>query len=114
MVYRVIFLVSRLEHVSREDFKNKYEERHVPMSLELVGGNLGPLSYTRRYVQNPLSGVPDIDFDVVTELTYRDPPHFQEWSAAMRAGDVGKRIAEDVATFVDVSKTRIAVVDLCE
>jgi uncharacterized protein (TIGR02118 family) len=122
MTYRVLILVYRKPGMTPEDFKNHYENVHVPLVRDIAGPHF-PLSHKRRYIQRTelpdgtypailLSGSQeDFRFDAVAELTYKDEAASRASFARMNTTEAAKRIAEDCAMFMDQSKTPLVMLE---
>jgi hypothetical protein len=83
--FKVIALLSRRQDVSKADFIDYYETKHV----KLIRSN----------------------FDVVTELWFKDRAGYEAMLAAHANPEVGQAIADDEANFLDRSKTRFFIVE---
>lgn len=104
-----------------EEFKDHYDNVHVPLVRELSGPHF-PLHHRRQYIKRlqredgtyPAAvisgGQEDFGFDCVAELVYEDEAHFQASGAALSAQETGKQIYEDCAKFMDMNKAQIVVV----
>lgn len=87
-----ICALARRPDLSRDDFADYYEDRHVPLAL-----NYFPF---RRYVRNHLLDDPDIGFDTISEFWADD-------LAAMTGvldGPVGAIMSEDERRFMDQAR----------
>lgn len=96
-----IILVTRREDLTGDEFRRYYTERHAPIVARLPG--------LRRYIQNPTYPGPDgreQDISGIAEVWYDDEAAF---AAAMRSPEAAAA-NESLARFVDVSKTRVIVV----
>jgi hypothetical protein len=105
-MYKVFAFLSKKEGLTADEFRVYYETRHVPLILSLAPA---PILYKRRYIkiENKISQDSDeVDFDVVTELGFRDEAAFQSWMARLFAPSNDNVVAEDEARFLDRSKTR--------
>ncbi|KPI43011.1 uncharacterized protein AB675_1786 [Cyphellophora attinorum] len=120
MVFRILILAWRKHGMAPEEFKNHYDNVHVPLVRELTGP-LFPLSHRRSYIKRsqhqngtyPAAVIQgnqeDFGFDCVAELAYEDEAHFQASGAALSTPEAGKRIYEDCVQFMDMSKAQIVV-----
>jgi uncharacterized protein (TIGR02118 family) len=94
-VIRVLAFIRRLPGISRDAFRNHYEEIHVPIALPFLTGTSG---YVRHHVREELYG--RADFDCMTRFEYPDP-------ATVRAvfecteGPEADAIRRDERTFMD-------------
>ncbi|KAF2193116.1 hypothetical protein K469DRAFT_745488 [Zopfia rhizophila CBS 207.26] len=133
MVYSIILFCSRKPGISPAEFKDHWENKHVPL-LKSVTGPHFPLAHTRRYISrseggagtlvglsagddrtaNPpavLVGNPEeIDWDGFAELTFKDELHFRKFFAIVNEPDAAARIREDEEMFSDSNKLKVIVV----
>ena len=112
---KILLFVKRKEGLSRDQFVDYYESRHVPLIRSHVGRFME--SYTRNYIDPdaPLSastGSARLDVDVVTELVVRDTEAMQQMFAVAAEPAVAADIAADEEKFVDRSASRIFVADV--
>jgi uncharacterized protein (TIGR02118 family) len=105
---KVMLFVKRKDALSREEFRERYESGHVPLAI-------AELEHLRHYTRNfvrPVKGLPEPEFDVVTELWFDD---WDAWRAttAYAMGESGRTLAEDEAEFMDRASMRYVVVEEC-
>lgn len=109
--YKVLVFLKRRAGTSLEEFRDYYENRHVPLCMKYMAG---AHRYVRRYVQTQLdeaTGAPiELDFDVVTELWYKDRATFDNVLAYAGRGIVPEEIIADEERVFDRSKIRYASV----
>jgi len=109
---KVIALLSCKKGLSKADFINYYETRHVPL-IRSKFGNIA--EYRRNFVDLNGAIIADTvappDFDVVTELWFKDRSGYEAMLAAHANPEVGQAIANDEENFLDRSKTRFFVVE---
>jgi hypothetical protein len=67
-MHRLFIFARRKEGMSREAFRAYYETHHVPLALKYAAGMQ---HYVRHYVE-PTQGMPEPDYDVITELGFVD------------------------------------------
>ncbi|MET0546359.1 MAG: EthD domain-containing protein [Caulobacterales bacterium] len=106
---KLIAFVKRKPSLTHEEFQKYYEERHVPLIMDLI-----PLcsDYRRNYlnpsarIESPVGGrgAGGMDFDAITEVWYTEDA-FARMQAATAQSDIGERIAADEENFVDRSAT---------
>jgi uncharacterized protein (TIGR02118 family) len=113
MSFKVIALLARKPGLSRTEFRHYYETRHVPLIRESFAGHL--LEYRRNFLEPDGAILGDAaapaDFDVVTEIWFRDRASYDAMLAMHAKTDVGTRIAADEANFLDLTKTRFFKVE---
>jgi len=103
---KVMLFIRRKEGLTREEFRDRYEAGHAPLAIR-------ELQHLRRYARNfvlPVKGLPEPDFDVVTEFWFDD---WEGWKAtsAYALAETGRTLAEDEAVFMDRASMRFVVVD---
>ncbi len=104
--------------VSREEGMRYYETRHVPLICELLPGFF--LDYRRSYPEPGtmffpahMEGAPPPPppFDVMTELWMESRETYKEMGAKMADPELGSRVAEDEAQFLDRSSMVMFLVE---
>ncbi|SCW38264.1 conserved hypothetical protein [Sphingobium faniae] len=102
--------------MSFEDFRDYYENRHVPLIRRL----LPPMAdYRRSYVLKDGSfapghvetATPGPDFDVVTECWFEDQAAYDAMLARTQDAEIGGEIARDEANFMDRDVMLMYLVD---
>lgn len=121
----VFMFVTRKPGMSLEDFKDHYENKHVPLVLRAVG-DAKPLSHSRYYLQrNPAAqgdaevpppllfvGNPEtVDYDCITKVELEDEAHFARFTEVFANSPLKKELEEDQAAFADGSKFKIVAVE---
>lgn len=104
---KVMLFVKRREGFTREQFRDRYEAGHVPLAI-------AELQHLRRYARNfvtPVRGLPEPDFDVVTEFWFDDWAAWKATSAFAMDAETGRTLAEDEAVFMDRASMRFVVVE---
>lgn len=96
-----IAFIRRKAGVSREEFQRHYEEIHAPMGQRLLPGLKG---YVRNYPQ-PRPGMPEPDFDVVTEFWYDSMEAIRQVHEFL-ATPAAQPLLEDERTFIDSASIR--------
>lgn len=97
--------------MSREEFIDYYETRHVPLILRLLPQIT---EYRRNYVQLQLSatqGKGSDAIDVVTEAWFEDKRAFDEFRIAAATPAIQQLISQDEKNFVDSGSLRMFVVE---
>ncbi|KAG4277674.1 HypE protein [Fusarium proliferatum] len=125
-MFRVVMFVVRKPGTTPENFRNHYERVHIPLMRKL-GGELFPISHSRRYIARAndvtqdgsemypavtISGVPsDFSYDAITEMTFESRQSFYDFSERLAEPEIAAKVAEDCAAFLDTSRTpSIAVI----
>lgn len=101
---KAVLLLRRKPGMSREDFIAHYDQVHAPLTLQLLPG----IAEYRRLFVNPGPspfGHPDaqLDFDVVTEMTFASQADYDRTMAAMQDEGVARQLGDDQAALFDAS-----------
>lgn len=112
MTYHRVAFLSKLPSLSRREFIDYYENKHIPLIVSLSGDTL-PFIYKRRYVEHECEparkaaddGMP-FDYDVITELVFHHEDGFNAWAQQISKDGGAEKIAKDEARFLDRSRTR--------
>ena len=110
-MYKVLSFLSKREDQTTAAFIEYYEKHHVPLILSLAPP---PILYKRRYIKGENKIIPDageLDFDVVTEIGFKDQAAFRAWMEQLFARTNGNIVAEDEAKFLNRTKTRAYVTE---
>lgn len=114
-MYKILIFTKRRPGISREAFRDYYENRHVPLCLKY---SQGVRRYIRRYVQtltDPATGEPkELDFDAVTELWFDDRATFDAVLAHAGTGILPDDVIADEERLFDRSKGQFTWVVECE
>ncbi|KAJ4382822.1 hypothetical protein N0V86_002046 [Didymella sp. IMI 355093] len=125
MGYTVFMFVTRKPGMSLEAFVDHYENKHVPLVLEVLG-DVAPVRHTRYYLKRNSAGaegsdIPPplvffgdaatIDYDCITTVELRDEAHFQAFNEKFANSPRRKEIDEDQDVFADGSKFRVLAVE---
>lgn len=106
---KVIMFAKRKEGMTREEFRERYESGHVPLVVS-------ELPHMKRYVRNfvlPARGLPEPDFDVVTECWFADVAGWKANTAYVMDPVTGAALAADEDAFIDRAATRFVMVEEC-
>ncbi|HEX4248317.1 MAG TPA: EthD domain-containing protein [Pseudonocardia sp.] len=110
-LFKVFGYLNKRADLDTEAFIDHYEHTHVPLILSLAPA---PDVYKRHYVRHTDElnlRESALDFDVMTELGFRDRDAFVAWLASVSSGAAGKRVAADEARFLDRARTRSCVTE---
>jgi len=131
MPYTLVAYLCRNPTMSPAEFRDHYENKHMPLLLSLTGP-VFPTTHTRHYLtrtpKDPSSsditnanyvvtvydGKPeDLDYDVYAELVFES---IEKWGAfAQRLGEVMAAadgvFRADESAFLDLTKRKVVVVD---
>jgi uncharacterized protein (TIGR02118 family) len=111
-MFKVIALLSKKPGLSRDEFIEYYETKHVPLIRKLLPKIQ---EYRRSFLDLNgaiiAAGVSAPDFDVVTEFWFADRAACEATLATYGDPSVGETIRRDEENFLDRSKIRFMVVD---
>jgi hypothetical protein len=128
MGYTVFMLVTRKAGLTIEQFKDHYENKHMPLIVDVLKDVL-PVSHTRHYIKRneaakgdadvapPLLFVGDastVDYDCITKIELRDEEHFGQFSAAFANTPRKPELEADEERFADVAKFRVFAIESTE
>jgi hypothetical protein len=111
-MYRVFGFLTKRDGLSLPEFKDYYENHHVPLLLSKAPK---PPVHTRRYVNRDeelmKTGL-QVDFDCMVEVAFSDQDAFLAYMVKLFGPEaVDDAVAVDEAKFLDRSQTRAYVVD---
>lgn len=113
--YKILLPMKRRAGMSVEDFRDYYENHHVPLALKYSSG---VKRYMRRYLDShphPETGpAAELPYDVLTELWFDDEKIFKGTLAYLTSNLMPADIVEDEKTLFDRSSFRIVTVVECE
>lgn len=111
-MYKVISFLTKKDGLSLAQFRDYYENHHIPLVLSLAAP---PLLYKRRYIERgePLTSKDSaVDFDVIVELVFKDEQSFKtEWMVPLCASEQSHLISADEENFLDRPRTRAYIFD---
>ena len=114
-VFKIVLLMKRRAGISVEDFRNYYENRHVPLAMKY---SQGIKRYVRRYLDpqpHPETGPGgELAYDVITELWFEDEATFRETLAYVTTTIMPDDIVEDEKNLFDRASFKIATFTECE
>jgi len=111
-MYKVISFLTKKDGLTFSEFRDYYENHHIPLVLSIAAT---PVLYKRRYIdRNDTLGnaSPSIDFDVMTELVFKDESAFKKaWMEPLTRSERSHLIAADEENFLDRKCTRAYTFD---
>jgi hypothetical protein len=114
-MFKSVFLLKRKPGTTMEEFKAYYETSH-----RMLGERVLPTAerYVRRYL-TPYSPDPgaladEQEFDVITEIWFKDRATFETAIAGLGEPATAQEIMEDEQRFMDRSRIRFFTVEECE
>lgn len=115
-VWKILLLMKRRPGMSMAEFRDYYENRHVPLALKYDGGAM--TRYVRRYLEpqpHAESGTnAELPYDVVSELWFEDEAAFRATLGYMTTAIMPPDVVADEASLFDRATMRIATVIECE
>jgi len=103
---KLMLLLSRKPGMTIADFRDYYENRHVPLATSFAA----PLvRYRRNYIIERTLGAPDCD--CITEVWYDLEGKWSDHRDSLVSAEMAEIIAQDEAQFLDRNATRIIVVE---
>lgn len=111
-LFKVIALLAIRPDLTRDQLIDYYETRHAPLIWSKFPWIV---EYRRNFID--MDGAvtapfaPKLDFDVITELWFKDRADYQRMLDSHANPEVGQAIADDEANCFDRSKTRFFTVD---
>ncbi len=109
---KVIAMLRKRADISREAFIRYYNENHAPLILSLMPGIV---EYRRNFTvfdgAYVNAGAAPFDFDVLTEIRFRDRAAYDAAMVVAADPAVAQRIADDEENFLDRAGTRMFVVE---
>ena len=109
-MHKLLIFARRRAGMSRADFRDYYENHHVPLALKYAAGMQ---HYVRRYLE-PTPGIPEPDYDVVTELGFADRATVDAVLAVMVRDAMPADVVADEASLFDRTSFRFYAVSECE
>jgi hypothetical protein len=114
--YCIIAFLSKAPSKTLDEFRDYYENSHIPLVLRTVRAALPAgipfptLVYVRRYLdsQTPVVTASGelAGFDCMTELQFASKEVFEKyWMAPLSQGEAGKAIGEDEERFLSRGRT---------
>jgi hypothetical protein len=111
-MYKVLALIKRKPGMSRSDFMAYYEANHAPLARKSFPQIA---QYRRNFIDLNdaiiMPGMPEPDFDSVTEIWYHDRDAYDEMLSTHFMAGVQEVIETDERNFLDQSMTRMIKVD---
>jgi hypothetical protein len=105
-MHKLLLFMKRREGMSLPAFRAYYEEQHMPLCMRYWQGGE---RYVRRYIE-PVEGLPEPEFDVITELWFATRAPVDAIIAAMKDDAMPADVIADENRFIDRSKTRFHAV----
>lgn len=112
--YTIGLLMKRRPGMSIEEFRDYYENHHVPLASKYTQGITG---YVRRYLNpqsHPETGPGgELPYDVITELSFADEATFKATLDYVTTAIMPDEIVEDEKNLFDRSSFKIVTYTEC-
>ncbi|MCJ8156093.1 EthD domain-containing protein [Sphingomonas sp. LaA6.9] len=109
-MHRLLLFLKRKPGMSADAFRAYYEEQHVPLCMKYMAG---VERYVRRYVEHR-PGLPELDFDVITELWFRDRATLDIVIDTLSRDAMPADVIADEENVFDRARSRFCAVTECE
>jgi uncharacterized protein (TIGR02118 family) len=109
---KLIGLLKKKPGLTRQEFIDYYENHHAPLAVRIT-----PMGhdYRRNYTKMARVNGQEVDmageYDVVSEVWFRDQRSYEAFSAAMKHPEIFAQIKADEERFLDRSATKILIVE---
>ncbi len=119
MVFTVIMLIPRKPGLTPAEFKDYYENHHVPLCLSVLDDTTKPTRHSRYYIKRDASaqgdapvappimyiGTPSmVEFDCVTMVEFEDEAHFDRYHEVFKTGARRHELKKDQEMFEDETR----------
>ena len=108
-IHKILLFMKRRQGMSVAEFRDYYENRHVPLCMKYVSGIK---RYVRRYLDpqpHPETGNgDDLGYDVITELWFDDETVFRATLKHLSTNLMPDEVIEDEKHLFDRASFRIA------
>ncbi|KAM5343743.1 hypothetical protein ACJ41O_012280 [Fusarium nematophilum] len=118
MTYRVRMLVYRNPNMTRSQFMDHYENKHILLMKSLTGKSF-PISHwtyvhrsgaDKEYAAAVLGGTPaDFEYDCLSVLEFENDEAFKSMFALLASSELASVVGEDCMTFMDPGTTKVVV-----
>lgn len=108
-IYKILLFMKRQPDMSREEFRDYYENHHVPLALKYASGLK---QYVRRYLEPKprleTGDGEDLEYDVITELWFDDEKLFRGTVRYLATAVMPDEVIEDEKILFDRDRMRMA------
>jgi uncharacterized protein (TIGR02118 family) len=109
-MHKLLLMMKRRPGMGLAEFRHYYENQHVPLCMRYMQG---AERYVRRYLE-PSPGFDEPEFDVITELWFKDRAAVDAIIAIMARDGMPADVIADEANLFDRARTRAYAVEECE
>lgn len=115
---KLISMMKRRPGMSQDEFKQYYENRHVPFVRSIAPHYAKTcrnfvLPATRSLLDHLESAPPNPPFDVITEVWFEDASQYERFVAACADPEIAAQISEDEEKLFDRNAGYVFLVDEC-
>jgi uncharacterized protein (TIGR02118 family) len=103
---KLTMLIRRKEGMTREQFRQYYETRHIPLAEAHTPYLVG---YKRNFIVEQFVG--EDQFDCLTEFWFDIEGDYAQMRKTLFPADVQQMMANDEANFIDRSKSQMFLID---
>lgn len=108
-IYKILLFMKRRPGMTREEFREYYENHHVPLALKYASGLK---QYVRRYLEPKprleTGDGEDLGYDVITELWFDDEKVFRGTVKYLGAAVMPDEVIQDEQLLFDRESMRVA------
>jgi len=116
-VYKILLLMKRRPGMTHAEFRDYYENRHVPLAMR-HGGGVELLKYVRRYIEPQVHGEfgdgGELAYDVITELWFDNEAMFKSTLHYLSTTVMHPEVCADELNLFDRPAMRIATCIECD
>jgi len=103
---KLTMLIRRKQGMTREQFREYYETRHIPLAEAHTPHLVG---YKRNFIVNQFAG--EDQFDCITEFWFDVKGNYADLRGTLFPPQVTAMMAEDEANFIDRSKSQLFLIE---
>jgi uncharacterized protein (TIGR02118 family) len=112
MMIKVIALLKKREGLTSEQFKEYYENHHVPLACRMLPmGRDYRRNYTLKMRANGRETNDAFVYDVVSETWFDDETAYQAFAQAMMNPETFAQVSGDEAKFLDRASCKYLIVE---
>lgn len=109
---KLIGLLKKKAGLTRDEFIDYYENHHAPLACRLLPmGSDYRRSYTEKMRVNGVEVNDAFEYDVVSELWFKDKSAYEAFATSMQTPEIFAQIVADEEKFLERGANRILVVD---
>jgi uncharacterized protein (TIGR02118 family) len=111
-VIKLIALIKRREDFTLEEFREYYEQKHVPLFARSIPPEVADaiIYYVQNHAVRLGQSSPNPPFDVVTEFGFEDVEGMRKWTD-WYLGPEGQVLRDDEKNFMHISRREVVVTE---